>query len=256
MQLSLNPSLCPSLRLAEFLQLAKEAGFSAVELNRSESESSPVHPEVSVRMVRDRLQAAGLRLSGLNIRPLTGRKADSDERNLGYNLRQLEWDIHLGRALGLKSANLRGGARTVEVRADLRSGVQQMLRRIPDITLNLGSAPGSCLQELADYQALIPCLDPRAQVLLDTGALLEAGEDPLRVAQVFGRRLGLIHLRDLRGGQPVPLDQGDLPGEALLHHLREVGYQGDLVVALSPATEPLSAAIEARKYLEERMRPC
>lgn len=240
MQLSLNPSLCPSFRLAEFLQLAVEAGFSAVELNRSESESSPVHPEVSVRMVREQLQAAGLQLTGLNIRPLTGRKADSDERNLGYNLRQLEWDIHLGRALGLRTANLCGGARTDEARADLRSGVQQLLRRIPDISLNLGSAPGTPVQGLADYQALIPCLDPRAGVLLDTGALLAAGEDPLRVAQVFGRRLGVVHLRVVGGA----------PCEALLLHLREVEYGGILVVALAPADQPLEAALQARQYLE------
>jgi sugar phosphate isomerase/epimerase len=238
-QLSLSPSLCPSFRLAEFLQLAVEAGFPAVELNRSESESSPVHPEVSVRMVRDQLREAGLQLSGFNIRPLTGRKADSDERNLGYNLRQLEWDIHLGRALGLRTANLCGGARTDEARADLRSGVQQLLRRVPDLTLNLGSAPGSCLQGLADYQALIPCLDPRARVLLDTGALLGAGEDPLRVAQVFGRRLGAAHLGEVKGC------------EVLLRHLRQVEYRGDLVVALPPSAEPLAAATEARRYLAQ-----
>ncbi len=81
MELSLNPSLCPSFQLAEFLQLAKDAGFSAVELCRTHSESSPVHPEVSVRMVRQQLREAGLQLSGFNIRPLTGRKADSDGKN-------------------------------------------------------------------------------------------------------------------------------------------------------------------------------
>ena len=234
MQLILNPSLCPDLRLAEFLQLAKEAGFPAVELNRSDSQSSPVHPEVSVRMVRDHLQAAGLQLSGFNIRPLTGRKADSDERNLGYNLRQLEWDIHLGRALGLKSANLIGGART---------GVQQLLHRIPDLSLNLGSAPGTPARELADYQALIPCLDPRARVLLDTGALLAACEDPLRVAQVFGRRIGGVHLS-------APLGEGGWSCEALLRHLRSAEYSGVLVVALAPSDQPLEAARQARQYLE------
>ncbi|MBM3277828.1 MAG: sugar phosphate isomerase/epimerase [Candidatus Handelsmanbacteria bacterium] len=238
MKLSLSPSLCPKLRLGAFLALAKEAGFAAVELCRTESESSPVHPETSVRMVRDQFKATGLRLSGFNIRPLTGRKADSDERNLGYNLRQLEWDIHLGRALGLKSANLRGGARTGEARSDLRSGVQQLLRRIPDINLNLGSAPGTALRELADYQALIPCLDPRARVLLHTGALEATGEDPLRVAQVFGRRIGVVHLHQVQGC------------EALLRHLRQVDYCGELVVALAPSAEPLAAARQARADLE------
>ncbi|MBI2502621.1 MAG: sugar phosphate isomerase/epimerase [Candidatus Latescibacteria bacterium] len=255
MQLSLSASLCPALRLPEFLHLAKEAGYSAVELDRTGSESSPAHPDFSVRRVREHVQAAGLRLSGLKIRPLTGRKADSDERNLGYNLRQLEWDIHLARALGLRTANLCGGARTEEARADLRAGVQQLLRRIPDISLNLGSAPGTPVQGLADYQALVPCLDPRARVLLDTGTLLGTGEDPLRVTQVFGRRLGLVHLRDGRGAEPLPFGQGDLDCDGLLRHLQQVEYLGVLVVELAPSEKPLEAARQARQYLE-RMRSC
>lgn len=79
---------------------------------------------------------------------------------------------------------------------------------------------------------------------LDTGALLAAGEDPLRVAQVFGRRLGVVHLR------AVPFGQGELSCEALLRQLRAVEYGGVLVVALAPAEKPLEAAWQARQYLE------
>ena len=61
-------------------------------------------------MVRERLSSAEIELSGLTIRSLTGRKADSNERNLAYNLRQIEWDIHLARAIGTKISPLwRGG---------------------------------------------------------------------------------------------------------------------------------------------------
>lgn len=242
MQLSLSASVCPGLRLPEFLDLAKQAGFPGVELWRTDSQSSPVHPDFSVCMVRDHFQRAGLRLTGLNIRDLTGRKADSDERNLGYNLRQVEWDIHLARALGLRAVNLRGGARTAEALEDLIGGVQQLLKRIPEITLNLASRPGSCLQGLADYQAMIPCVDPRARLLLDTGELLAAGEDPLQVARAFARRLGLVHLRDQQGAQPISF-------AALFGLLKETGYEGVLVIELAPAEDPLSAAIAARQQV-------
>ncbi|SVD04324.1 uncharacterized protein METZ01_LOCUS357178, partial [marine metagenome] len=90
-------------------------------------------------MVREALADAGLALTSLNIRNLTGRKADSDEHDLAYNLRQLEWDIHLGRALGLSSINTKGGERTDEALADLIEGVNTLLNKIPDISLILGN---------------------------------------------------------------------------------------------------------------------
>ena len=112
MHLVFSPALCPDALLPAVLDLATTAGFTHLELFRAHTESTPVHDDWSVPMVRDAIKDAGLALAGFNIRNLTGRKADSDDHNLGYNLRQLEWDIHLGRALGLKEMNTRGGART------------------------------------------------------------------------------------------------------------------------------------------------
>ncbi|MYI60134.1 MAG: hypothetical protein F4105_00430, partial [Gemmatimonadetes bacterium] len=97
MHLVFSPTLCPDLLLPQVLDLAKAAGFSRLELFRAYTESTPVHRDWSVPMVRTAIADAGLALSGFNIRNLTGRKADSDARNLAYNLRQLEWDSHLGR---------------------------------------------------------------------------------------------------------------------------------------------------------------
>ena len=169
MQLVFSPTLCPDLLLPEVLDLAKAAGFSRLELFRAYTESTPVHRDWSVPMVRTAIADADLQLAGFNIRNLTGRKTDSDERNLAYNLRQLEWDIHLGRALGIKTLNAKGGARTDEALADLIEGVNTLLDNIPDIALNLGNHQGNRLQGLADYQAVMPELPERARVLLDTG---------------------------------------------------------------------------------------
>ena len=108
MHLVFSPTLCPDLQLPAVLDLAKEAGFSHLELFRAFTESTPVHVDWPAALVRDAIADAGCQLTGFNIRNLTGRKADSDERNLAYNLRQLEWDIHLGRALALKTINTKG----------------------------------------------------------------------------------------------------------------------------------------------------
>ncbi len=253
MQLTCSTSVCPDLILPQALDFVKQAGFDAIELSRACTESSPVHPDFPVPLVRQHLRETGIRLTGLNIRNLTGRKADSDERNLDYNLYQVEWDIHLARALRLKSANLKGGERTDEALEDLIDGMKQLLERVPDVTLNLDSQIGNRLQGLEDFQAVLPHLDSRAKLLLDTGRLLEAGEDVMECAQAFVERIGLVRLCDWQGAKPVPFGRGDLPLEALLKLLHQAGYEGYLVIAFEQVDqdEALSAAVGARAYIED-----
>lgn len=252
MELVFSPTVCPEATLPEALDLAKEAGFERLELFRAWTESSPVHPDWSVRMVREALEAAGARLCGLNIRNLTGRKADSDEHNLAYNLRQLEWDLHLARALGLREVSLKGGARTDEARDDLIEGINQLLDRVPDVSLNLGNHRGSRIEGLADFRAIVPQLEPRARVLLDTGHLLSAGEDVLACTEALADRIGLVHLRDQKGEKPVAFGQGDLPFEALLRQLKKAGYAGNLVIELEEVdwAAPAEALVQARQHVE------
>lgn len=253
MDIAFSPTVSPRLELPQVLELAADSGFKCIELSRDATESSPVHPNTSVPMVRERIAAAGFSLVGLNIRNLTGRKADSDERNLPYNLRQLEWDIHLGRALGLKAFNLSGGARTDEAQEDLIEGTNALLERLPGIQLNLGNQLGNRLQGLADFQAILPSLDERAHVLLDAGHLLAAGEDVLSFAEAFADRIAVVHLRDYQGDRSVPFGQGDLPFADLFSILKGTQYTGSLVVELESAdwAPPRQALAAARAYTEE-----
>jgi|SRR5579871_5233773 len=237
MTLSCRTMVCPQLRLPEALALVKDAGYDGIELVRLGAESTPVHPDLSVRAAREMIQASGLLLTGFQIRPLTGRKADSDERNLAYNLRQLEWDIHLARALGCHEIAVFGGAANEEAREDLIAGIPQLLEKIPDIRLNLGSRPETCLVTLADYRAVLPQQPERARLLLDAGALRAAGEDPLAVAREFTGRIGSVRL------DPSAPDTA-----ALIETLKACGYDGPLTIDLPPADDPLAAATAARKY--------
>jgi sugar phosphate isomerase/epimerase len=253
MQLTCSPTVCPDLDLSAALDFIKQAGFNRIELFRAFTQSTPVQDNISVPMVRDQLAAAGVTLTGFNIRNLTGRKADSDERNLGYNLRQLEWDIHMGRALGLQSISLKGGARTDEALVDLIFGVNRLLENIPDITLNLGNHKDNRLECLADFQTILPHLNERARILMDTGHLLSVGEDPLAFANALSTRIGVVHLRDQKGEKPVAFGEGDLPLKELLGVLQEAGYNGELVIELEEVDwdEPLAATIVARQYVEK-----
>lgn len=252
MNFTFSTTVCPDALLPEATDFANKAGFDRIELFRTWTQSSPVHPDWSVPMVRDQLDSAGLTLTGLNVRNLTGRKADSDERNQQYNVRQVTWDIHLARALRLKVANTKGGARTDEAMEDLIEGVNGLLERIEDVTLNLGNHHGNRLQGLDDFKAVLPNVDERAKVLIDTGHLLTSGEDVMTFAEGVADRIGLVHLRDQKGDQPVAFGEGELPLKELIELLKGVGYEGELVIEMEKVdwADPVAATIQAREYVE------
>ncbi len=216
----------PELELVPFLNSTKQHGFDAVELFRHRHSSSVVHDDLSVRAIRQHLQAAEIQLAAYEIRPLTGRKADSDERNLPYNLRQLEWDIHLGRALGIHTISVRGGHTTgaeqaAEARADLVEGLGQLIERIPDVTFAVGPAQDSPLQTAADFDEL---LDPmtEAGVILDVGPLRAGGVDLVAFARKWAGRVRILRL-----------DDDDTPVEKIAEALVSGGFQGTVVLQSS-----------------------
>ena len=251
MHLSFSTTICPEASLPEAIRIAQQAGFEQIELFRTWTQSSPVGPNISVPMARRMLGSAKIRLSGLNIRNITG-KRESGQHDPSYNLRQVEWDIHLARALKLSHANIKGGDRSEQALIDLIEGVNTLLDRIPDITLNLGNHHGNRLETLSDYCLIMPDLDFRAKVLLDTGHLLTVGEDILKFADTFANRIGVVHLRDQVDDQPVPLGKGNLPFDDLINILKQADYHGPLVVELENVNwaSPVEAAETANSFVE------
>ncbi|GAA1032494.1 MULTISPECIES: sugar phosphate isomerase/epimerase family protein [Amycolatopsis] len=87
--------------------------------------------------------------------------------------------------------------------------------------------------------------DSDLQLCLDTGHLLIGGADPVALAQRHPRRIGHLHLKDVRGelaeavragklpyteavgkGLYVPLGKGDVDIEAMVRSVAEAGYDG------------------------------
>ncbi len=121
---------------------------------------------------------------------------------------------------------------------------------------------------------LMESTDPSlVHLLLDTGHLAFAGEDPLSAAETYGDRIKHIHLKDVRldvakrvreenlsfqdgieaGVFTVPGD-GDLDLAPVLEALGRHGFEGWLVVEAeqNPAkAHPLEHALMARKWLRE-----
>ena len=200
-------------------------------------------------MIRESLNEADITLSGLNIRNLG--PTESGHPGLEGTLRQVDWDVHLARALRLKAANLRSGIRSNEARDNLIQGVNTILSDTPDITLNLGNQKNTCLETLQDFRDILPELPDRAHILLDTGQFLTTGQNILQFTGTFADRIRHIHLRDQKNGQPVPFGEGDLPLGDLLTLLKETNYNGYLVFELEGAHwgDPASIALAARESI-------
>ncbi|ATY10349.1 inosose dehydratase [Amycolatopsis sp. AA4] len=117
--------------------------------------------------------------------------------------------------------------------------------------------------------------DSDLQLCLDTGHLLIGGTDPVALAQRHPRRIGHLHLKDVRGeladavragelpyaeavgkGLYVPLGEGDVDIEAMVRSVAEAGYDGWYVLeqdtALSddsPADRPGQDVAASLSYL-------
>src|SRR5579862_8568447 len=122
--------------------------------------------------------------------------------------------------MGVRQIQVAGGARTDEARDDLVSGLQQLLERVPDVALNLASRPNSCVQGLADTRAVLDGAGPRVRALLDTGALLAAGEDVLASAEALGVRIGAVRLNPNASHLPLTL---------LFDLLKRTGYHRAII---------------------------
>ncbi|MDQ4144632.1 MAG: myo-inosose-2 dehydratase [Actinomycetota bacterium] len=116
--------------------------------------------------------------------------------------------------------------------------------------------------------------DPElVHLLLDTGHLFWAGDDPLDMAKAYADRIKHVHLKDIRadvlkrcteqrlsflesmleGVFTVPGD-GDIDFEPILQVLSDSGYEGWLMVEAEQdhrKANPLEYAMKARSYLRD-----
>jgi inosose dehydratase len=133
---------------------------------------------------------------------------------------------------------------------------------------------GTGVMTRADVDRLMASTDPElVHLLLDTGHLVFAGDDPLSAARAHAGRIKHVHLKDIRpqvvskvreeglsfadgieaGVFTVPGD-GAIDFVPILDVLGAAGYQGWLVVEAEqdPAkANPLEYALKARAYLRE-----
>ena len=133
---------------------------------------------------------------------------------------------------------------------------------------------GTGVQTRADVDRLMAATDPDlVHLLLDTGHMAFAGDDPIAAARDYAHRIGHFHLKDIRPEivsrvreEGLSFQQGieegvfTVPGDGaidfvpVLEALGAAGYEGWLVVEAEqdPAkANPLEYALKGRGYLRE-----
>ena len=133
---------------------------------------------------------------------------------------------------------------------------------------------GTGVQNRSEVDRLMSSTDPElVNLLLDTGHLYWAGDDPLDMARAYADRIKHVHLKDIRqeileestrlgrsflesvvaGVFTVPGD-GVIDFEPIFRTLADSGYEGWLVVEAeqdAAKAKPLLYAKKARGYLRE-----
>jgi inosose dehydratase len=133
---------------------------------------------------------------------------------------------------------------------------------------------GTGVQTRAEVDRLMSDTDPEVvHLLLDTGHLYWAGDDPLDMARAYADRITHVHLKDIRkdvldrcmerkmsflesvieGAFTVPGD-GVIDFEPIFRTLADAGYEGWLIVEAEQdphKANPLEYAKKARTYLRE-----
>ena len=211
MRLCFDPIMYPKAVLPAALNIAKAAGFDAMVLHCAFTASSPFHPDASVRLIRDYFDDAGVTLMGLHVRDLTGLN-NRGALDPGSNFRQVEWDIHLARALRLRCASFLCGARSREAREALVSGVHALLETILNVTLNIGNGVNTCLEGAADFDALMPDLSERAHIWLNATCV----DNAVGIVDKYVGRIGMVTIGE---------DDADV-----VRALKANGYEGPVVL--------------------------
>jgi inosose dehydratase len=133
---------------------------------------------------------------------------------------------------------------------------------------------GTGVQTRSEVDRLMDDTDPEVvHLLLDTGHLFWAGDDPLDMARAYAGRIRHVHLKDIRrdvlercmeqkmsflesvmeGAFTVPGD-GVIDFEPIFRTLADAGYEGWLIVEAEQdpnKANPLEYAMKARSYLRE-----
>lgn len=263
---SLSTVACPRLTIAGAARLAGDAGYDALELRTFGTGSTGFACDPSLTdeaKIRGLLAAEGIGCSSVAS---------------GVTLDQPIWPPIIGRALFDQERSVREAERAIDIAAQIeaplvrvfgherhgRESLTSTTRRIAwrlglvcdharntgvrVVVENGGSFPRA--QDLADLLGAVgsPLLGASYNAALGAAS----GDEPGEAVRLLGRSLWLGRVKDVAGGRPVQLGEGDCRPELFIAALADAGYSGAVVFewdvswveGLAPAETVAARALE------------
>jgi sugar phosphate isomerase/epimerase len=116
------------------------------------------------------------------------------------------------------------------------------------VILALENVGGGYGKLAGDLIALADGVDePAVQTYYDIGNGTYFEQDPVEEIKLLGSRIAAVHIKDLRGDL---LGEGVVKIPESIAALKEIGYDGDLILETPPTADPRGAAARNLEYLQ------
>jgi 2-keto-myo-inositol isomerase len=265
MRLALNGATIMRSPLADDLEIAAEAGFTALEVWAGKLDA--YLRERSLEELGGRMQALGVQPWCINsIEDITPR----DAAGRAESIAQLGRTAAIARAIGAPSiVVVPGPAPAGFGRADAIADAVEVLRMMSDVAGDVGLAfeflgkPGCSVPTLDMAIEIVATVDrPNVGMVIDTFHFYAGGSRMEDLARVPVEKLFVVHLNgcedrprgELTDAHRLFPGEGVIPIEGILHALRARGFDGTMSVEIFRPEYwergPLDVAREARAKAE------
>lgn len=147
--------------------------------------------------------------------------------------------------------------------------LSELGKQTADLGLPLAMHPhmDQLAEKPEEVDAILAASNPKhVKLLLDIAHYQQGGGDPVKAIKAHGKRLGMLHIKDVadrpdaKGDEKnyrfVELGQGKVDLKAVFAALKTVGYRGWAVVELDapgPGRAPKDTATASKAYLEKTL---
>ncbi|MBP7935042.1 MAG: TIM barrel protein [Phycisphaerae bacterium] len=198
----------------------RDAGCDAVHLAWSRLEPSEILPW---------LQSANLHLSGVDV----GTFDAAAKADVTATITRIQTRMEWARAVGSTNICLGTGERRGQPWTILSEGIQEILPAANDhgLDVHVLNARDTTIEQIEDLRRLFADIrHPRLRLALDIGAFHASAVNPRDALGEFADLVGCIRVSDRIGQRPVPLGQGKVNLQRIIHQAAKCRYRGWFVL--------------------------
>ena len=231
-------------------ELLPAAGYRFVEFNLWHA---PALVPSRVADLARRCTDAGLRASSVHALALGGASVDEFAKEVAYKIRMMQIARDLGCSMLSATGYPRGAAggldRIVEILRELMPVAEDM-----GLQVSLENHKNNNLEFIEDYERIFDAV-PSASLgcCIDTGHFDASAVDMDALIDRIGPKVNHIHVKENKGvgvQQFTRFGEGTTDNHHIVRRMMQIGYQGFVVVEISPQKDRPNSVEDLRKPVE------